>query len=77
MAYTQNAMKIVKAEYDANTKALKLAEPLDDFADKEVVTVIVHHIDPERRWLELRGTLAGEEGEQFAHAVEEMFPIEK
>jgi hypothetical protein len=70
-------MKIVKAEYDANAKALKLAEPLDGFADKEDVTVIVHHIDPERRWLELRGTLVGEEGERFANAVEEMFPIEK
>ncbi|MEA2235754.1 MAG: hypothetical protein QOC81_478 [Thermoanaerobaculia bacterium] len=70
-------MKIVKAEFDAEKQILKLSEPLDGFDDHEHVTVIVHHIDPDRPWLEFRGALAGEEGERFANAVEEMFPIEK
>lgn len=70
-------MNIVKAEFDAEKQVLRLSEPLDGFSDHEIVTVIVHHIDPDRPWLEFRGALAGKDGEQFAKAVEEMFPIEK
>lgn len=70
-------MKIVKATYDAEKNVLKLDEPLEGFRDGEIVTLIVHHIDPDRPWLELRGALAGADGERFAAAVEEMFPTEK
>jgi hypothetical protein len=70
-------MKITKAEYDEKSQSLRLAEPLEGFAAGEVVTVIVHHVDPARPWLELKGTLHGENGERFAQAIDEMFPIEK
>jgi hypothetical protein len=70
-------MNIVKAEFDAEKQELKLSEPLKGFKDHEIVRVIVHHIDPDKPWLEFQGTLAGDEGEWFANAVEEMFPIEK
>jgi hypothetical protein len=70
-------MIIVQAEFDAEKQELKLSEPLNGFKDHEIVRVIVHHIDPDRPLLEFRGALAGKEGEQFANAVEDMFPTEK
>ena len=46
------------------------------FADREKVSVIVHHADAKRPWSDLRGLLSGEEGEEFARVIEEAFPIE-
>lgn len=69
--------KIVKAQYDAQSQTLRLLEPLDGFNDGDRVTAVVNSEDPQRPWLALRGILSGEDGEAFARAVEEMFPIEK
>jgi hypothetical protein len=68
----------VKAEYDAETQTLRLLEPIEGFANHEQVDVIVDkHLDPKRPWLALENTLSGEDGEAFARAIEEMFPIER
>jgi len=70
--------RIVKAEYDAKHQSLRLLEPIDGFADQEQVDVIVDkQIDPERPWMALAGCLSGQDGESFARAIEEMFPIER
>ena len=69
--------KIVKAKYDAQHQTLRLLEPLEGFPDGEEVTAVVNKVDPQRPWLALQGILSGEDGEAFARAVEEMFPIEK
>jgi hypothetical protein len=68
--------KVLNAEYDDATRSLHLLEPLEGFADREKVSVIVHHVETERPWSDLRGLLSGEEGEKFARAIEEAFPIE-
>jgi hypothetical protein len=62
-------MVIVKAVYDAEHQLLQLDAPLEGFRDGEKVSVIVHHIDPERPWLDLRGALSGEDGERFAKDI--------
>lgn len=56
---------------------LRLLEPLDGFKDGDQVTVVVNPVDPGRPWLALQGILSGEDGEAFARAIEEAFPIEK
>lgn len=69
--------RIVRAEFDAEHQTLRLLEPIDGFADHEQVDVIVDKkIDPDRPWMALAGVLSGEDGESFARAIEEMFPIE-
>jgi hypothetical protein len=68
--------KVVNAIYDAESNRLRLSEPLDGFADREIVSVVVHHADAKRPWSDLRGLLSGEEGERFARDIEEAFPIE-
>ncbi|MEA2164548.1 MAG: hypothetical protein QOK37_2675 [Thermoanaerobaculia bacterium] len=68
----------VEAEYDRDTHTLRLLEPMDGFGDHERVSVLVDKvIDPERPWLALENSLSGEDGEAFARAIEEMFPIER
>jgi len=69
--------KIVKAEYDAEHRTLRLLEPLDGYENGEQVTAVVNKADPQRPWLALQGVLHGEDGEAFARAIEEAFPIEK
>ncbi len=70
--------KVVKAEYDAEHQTLRLLEPIEGFENHEQVSVIVDkEIDPRRPWLALSGVLTGEDGESFARAIEEAFPIEK
>ena len=69
--------KVLNAEYDDATHSLRLLEPLEGFADHERVSVvIVDHVEAKRPWSDLRGLLSGEEGEEFARAIEEAFPIE-
>jgi hypothetical protein len=68
--------KVLNAEYDDETHSLHLLEPLEGFANREKVSVIVHHVDPITPWSDLRGLLSGEEGEKFARDIEEAFPIE-
>jgi hypothetical protein len=68
--------KVVNAEYDDATGSLRLLEPLEGFADHERVSVIVDHAEAKRPWSDLRGLLSGEDGEKFARAIDEAFPIE-
>lgn len=68
--------KVVNAEYDAASNRLRLSEPLEGFADREMVSVIVHHADAKRPWSDLEGSLKGENAESFARAIEEAFPTE-
>lgn len=68
--------KVLKAEYDDATRCLHLDEPLEGFADREKVSVIVHHVEGKRPWSDLRGLLSGKEGEEFARVIEEAFPTE-
>jgi hypothetical protein len=70
--------RIVKAEFDAEHQMLRLLEPLEGFANREQVDVMVDKmIDPKRPWMALQNTLSGEDGEAFARAIDEMFPIER
>lgn len=70
--------KVVRAKYDAARNALRLAEPLEGVADDQDVDVMVSTGTPaEPSILEFRGCLTGENGEEFAALIEEMFPIEK
>ncbi len=73
---SKSISKILKAEYDDATHSLRLLEPLEGFADREKVSVIVHHAEANRPWSDLRGLLSGKEGEELARVIGEAFPIE-
>ena len=67
----------VTAEYDAGEKALRLVEPLEGVEDHETLTVDVTlkgSSDPERPWMAFEGVLSGEDGEEMAALINEMFP---
>jgi hypothetical protein len=68
--------KIVKAEYDAATHALRLVEPVDGLEDHDLFTVILQKVPAEdpRPWLKSSGVMSKEDGDDFARAIEEMFP---
>jgi hypothetical protein len=68
--------KVLNAEYDDATRTLHLLEPLDGFADREKVSVIVEHAKPKKTWAHLENILTGEDAESFGRAIEEAFPIE-
>jgi hypothetical protein len=66
---------LVKANYDAEHNTLRLVEPLVGVKDSEEVDVLVtKHFDPERPWLAFSGILSKEAGDDFARAVNELFP---
>jgi hypothetical protein len=71
--------RIVEAEYDAQRKTLRLDQPLDGVDDHQRVHLIISDssVNPERPWMALHGSLAGEAGDELAQLVEEMFPIER
>jgi hypothetical protein len=67
--------KLVKANYDAGHNTLRLVKPLDGFKDDEEVDVLVtRHYDPEQPWLAFSGILSKEDGDDFARAINELFP---
>lgn len=68
--------KVLNAEYDDATCSLRLLEPLEGFADRERVSVIVDHAEAKRPWSDLEGILTGENAESFARAIDEAFPTE-
>jgi hypothetical protein len=68
--------KLLNAEYDDASHSLHLLEPLEGFADREKVSVIVDHVEQKRPWSDLEGILKGEDAESFGRAIEEAFPIE-
>jgi hypothetical protein len=70
--------KVMKAKYDAEHNALRLAEPLEGVPNDADLDVTVSTVDAgEPSILDFRGRLTGENGEEFATVIEEMFPIEK
>jgi hypothetical protein len=68
----------LKAAYDAEHQSLRLPEPLDGVEDGQDVEVAVR-TEPERDpdWWRFCGVLSGENGESFARAIDEAFPIER
>lgn len=70
--------RTVKAEYDAEHRTLQLLEPLEGVGDGQRVDVIVS-AEPARDpdWWKFCGVLSGEDGESFARAIDEAFPIER
>jgi hypothetical protein len=67
---------VLSAKYDDATHSLRLPERLEGFADQESVSVVIDRAEAKRPWSDLRGLLSGEDGEKFARAIEEAFPIE-
>lgn len=71
--------KSITAEYDAVEQVLRLAEPLDGFADHAnvVVTVETPRNEQVPASRSLSGALSKEGAEEMARVIEELFPIEK
>ena len=72
--------KVITAEYDADRKELKLAEPLEGVRNHATVQLMLlerPEPDSTRPWLAFSGCMSGENGEDFAHVIEEMFPREQ
>lgn len=70
--------KTVEADYDATQQTLRLAEPLEGVGDGQRVEVTVNTesaVNPD--WWRFCGALSGENGESFARAIDEAFPIER
>jgi len=69
--------KVIEAEYDAGHNALHLIEPLEGVKDHERVQVQVisaPNPNPERPWMAFSGIMSKEQGEDFARAINELFP---
>lgn len=64
--------KVVKAQYDEQTQTFRLLEPVEGVADHEEVSLVVK---PKRPWSDLEGILKGQNGEDFARAIEETKPV--
>jgi hypothetical protein len=72
--------KVITAKYDADRRELKLVEPLEGVQNHETVRFMLLErpdSDPARPWLAFSGCMAGENGDDFARAIEEMFPNEQ
>jgi len=70
--------KVVKAKYDAAQNALRLVEPLEGVPNETEVEVTLNAPAAyESSILDYRGCLSGENGEEFAAIIDEMYPIEK
>jgi hypothetical protein len=68
--------KVVKAEYDAATNTLRLAEPVEGLHDHDQVNVTIENarVTGGPSWHQFEGIMEGERGEEFARVIEEMFP---
>jgi hypothetical protein len=69
--------KVLTAEYDDTTNSLHLLEPIEGIADHEVVSVTIDQAEPKKPWSHLENVLTGEDGESFARAIDEAYPIGK
>lgn len=71
--------KVVTVEYDAREQVLRLVEPLEGAADHEQFRATLEKSpQPESEsWRPFVGCLAGDAGDDFARALDEMFPIER
>ena len=69
--------KTVTAEYDAEQRTLRLPEPLDGVSDGQHVEVTLKAETQNPDWWRFCGVLSGENGESFARAIDEAFPIER
>jgi hypothetical protein len=68
--------KVLIAEYDDETCSLRLPEPLEGFVNHDKVAVTVDHPGTKKPWSDLENSLKGENGESFARAIDEAYPIE-
>jgi hypothetical protein len=68
--------KVLKAEYDDATNTLRLLEPVEGIAAHEQVLVTIDQTPPKKPWSHLENSLKGENGESFARAIDEAYPIE-
>jgi hypothetical protein len=68
--------QVLIAEYDDETCSLRLPKPLEGFANRDKVSVTVDHPESQKAWSDLENSLKGENGESFARAVDEAYPIE-
>ena len=68
--------KVITVEYDAKEQVLRLAEPLEGFADHSdlVVTVETPRNEQIPASRSLSGALSKEAAEDLARAVNELFP---
>ena len=69
--------KLVKATYDAEHNALRLAEPLEGVpneADLEVTVQLTPHPD---QWAALRSMVTPEQLDELAAIIEEEFPTNR
>jgi hypothetical protein len=69
--------KTVTAEYDAEQRTLRLPEPLEGLSDGQRVEVTVNAEPSNPDWWRFCGVLSGDNGESFARAIDEAFPIER
>lgn len=69
--------KVFTAEYDAAENVFRLDVPPEGVADHERVTLALVPGDRKLSFLDFRGCLAGEAGDELAAIIDEMFPIEK
>lgn len=72
--------KIVFADFDPETKTLRMLDPLEGVSDPKEVKVDLAEKPAEatvKHWREFAGVLKGEAGDELAAIVEEMFPTEK
>lgn len=70
-------LKVVDAEYDADTRSLRLEKPLEGVANREKVKVTVETAaepNGEPSWMKYAGVLSKEAGDDLARAINEMFP---
>jgi hypothetical protein len=70
--------KVVDAEYDASENVFRLVAPLEGVEDHEKVKLaLLSSTTSNSSILAFRGCLSGENGEDFAARIDEMFPIER
>lgn len=72
-----NLGNVVNAEYDAKEKVLRLTKPLEGIPDHTNVQVQIfpeESTQSQAAWLELRGILSDEAGDELARLVNELFP---
>lgn len=67
--------KVVTLEYDAEANVFRPTEPVEGIADHQKVRATLAPVtEDEAPWMKLQGSMSKEEGEDFARAINEMFP---
>lgn len=68
--------KVVTLEYDAEANAFRPTEPVEGIADHQKFHATLAPVteEEERPWLKYSGIMDEERGEDFARAINELFP---